>query len=151
MKPKSYRRKAPRPAALAKTRLTATPDPLAALVVEQVRAELPELLAVAIVDVASGSTLAAYSATATIDPDMAASFNAEVVKLKQKAMNALQLANEQLDDILITLSSQLHLLQLSPDGHRFIYLVVAGQHTNLGIARAVLRSQIGQLSSPAAA
>ncbi|QNH64035.1 hypothetical protein H4317_01950 [Hymenobacter sediminicola] len=118
------------------------------MVVEQVRAELPELLAVAVVDVASGTSLAAYSGTAAIDPDTAASFNAEVVKLKLKAMTALQLADEQLDDILITLSSQLHLLQLSPDGRRFIYLVVAGQNTNLGIARAVLRGQIGQLSAP---
>lgn len=123
-------------------------DPWAALVVEQVRAELPELLAVAVVDVASGASLAAHSGTATFNPATAASFNAEVVKLKLKAMAALQLAGEQLDDILITLSSQLHLLQLSPDGRRFIYLVVARQSTNLGIARAVLQGQINQLSAP---
>lgn len=138
MKPKSYRRKAsrqPKPIA---------PDPLAAWVVQQVLAELPELLAVAVVDVTSGASLAAH-ATAAIEPSTAASFNAEVVKLKQKAMTALKLTDEHLDDILITLSSQLHLLQLTPDGSRFIYLVVATQSTNLGIARAVLREQVGQL------
>ena len=108
-------------------------------------AELPELMAVAVVDVASGTSLAAHATTAAINPDTAASFNAEVVKLKQKAMAALQLVGEQLDDILITLSSQLHLLQLTPDGSRFIYLVVGTQSTNLGIARAVLREQVSRL------
>lgn len=103
-------------------------------------------MAVAVVDVASGTSLAAH-ATTTIDPDTAASFNAEVVKLKQKAMVALQLVDEQLDDILVTLSSQLHLLQLTPNGSRFIYLVVGAQSTNLGIARAVLREQISQLEA----
>lgn len=146
MKPKSYRRKTPRQAKLATPQPT-TPDPLAAQVVQQVLDELPELLAVAVVDVASGTNLAAH-ATAAIEPSTAASFNAEVVKLKQKAMAALQLTGECLDDILITLSSQLHLLQLTPDGSRFIYLVVGTQSTNLGIARAVLRAQISQLEVP---
>lgn len=143
MKPKSYRRKASRQPKSSSTQPIA-PDPLAAQVVQQVLAELPELLAVAVVDVTSGASLAAH-ATAAIEPSTAASFNAEVVKLKQKAMTALKLTDEHLDDILITLSSQLHLLQLTPDGSRFIYLVVATQSTNLGIARAVLREQVGQL------
>ncbi|WP_022825201.1 hypothetical protein [Hymenobacter norwichensis] len=143
MKPKSYRRKASRQSKSSSTQPIA-PDPLAAQVVQQVLAELPELLAVAVVDVASGANLAAH-ATAAIEPGTAASFNAEVVKLKQKAMTALKLTGECLNDILITLSNQLHLLQLTPDGSRFIYLVVATQSTNLGIARAVLREQIGQL------
>ncbi|WBA40816.1 hypothetical protein [Hymenobacter canadensis] len=122
------------------------PDPLAAQVIEQVRVELPELLAVAVVDVASGTSLAAHATTAAIDPATAATFNAQVVKLKQQAMAELQLADEQLGDILITLSSQLHLLQLTPDGQRFIYLVVASGSTNLGIAREVLRAQVRQLA-----
>ncbi|UOQ66537.1 hypothetical protein [Hymenobacter volaticus] len=139
MKPKSYRRKPPKPK-------PAAPDPLAARVVQQVLLELPELLAVAVVDVASGTSLAAHS-TATINPNTAASFNAEVVRQKQKAMAALELTDERIDDILITLSSQLHLLQLTPDSSRFIYLVVSAQYTNLGIAREVLRAQVSQLEA----
>jgi predicted regulator of Ras-like GTPase activity (Roadblock/LC7/MglB family) len=143
VKPKNYRRKASTSIKVSKTGL-ATPDPLANQVVQQVLAELPGLLAVAVVDVASGMSLAAHS-TATINPDTAATYNAEVVKQKQKAMAALLLTDERIDDILITLSSQLHLLQLTPDGRRFIYLVVSAQNTNLGIARQVLRAQVGQL------
>ncbi len=102
-------------------------------------------MAVAVVDVESGASLAAHSNMPGIDPTMAAAHNAEVVKLKQKAMTALQLVGEQIEDILITLSNQLHLLQLTTNGSRLIYLVVSTQNTNLGIARAVLRAQVGQL------
>lgn len=149
MKPKSYRRKGTRPSQALKKQL-APPDPLALQVVEQVRAELPELLAVAVVEVASGASVAAYSATPAINPDTAASFNARVVQLKRQAIAALQLEGEQLNDILITLTSQLHLLQLTPDGRRFIYLVMPAQNTSLGIAREVLRAQVSQLQEPAA-
>ncbi|UOG75250.1 hypothetical protein MTX78_01320 [Hymenobacter tibetensis] len=141
MKPKFYRSKAPRRSELSKPII---PDPAAARVVEQVQVELPGLMAVAVVDVASGTSLAAH-ATASINPNTAASFNAEVVKLKLKAMAALQLEGEQLHDVLITLSSQLHLLVLTPSGRRFIYLVIAEQNTNLAIAREVLRAQVSQL------
>ncbi|TGD81926.1 hypothetical protein EU557_08915 [Hymenobacter wooponensis] len=115
--------------------------------VHNVLAELPGLLAVAVVDVASGASLAAHSNVPTIDPNTAATFNAEVVKHKQKAMAALQLSDETIEDILITLSSQLHLLKLTENGDRFIYLVVNSHDTNLGIAREVLRAQAQQLET----
>ena len=139
MKPKSYRRRPPK-------QKPAAPDPLAARVVQQVLLELPDLLAVAVVDVASGTSLAAHS-TAIINPTTAASFNAEVVRQKQKAMAALALTDERIDDILVTLSSQLHLLQLTTDSSRFIYLAVSAQYTNLAIAREVLRAQVSQLEA----
>lgn len=143
MKPKSYRRKAPRQSE--KKIKLATPDPRAQAVVTQVLAELPEVLMVAVVDVASGTSLAAHSDSA-LNLATAATFNAQVVKLKQKAVTALQLGNEQLDDILITLSSQLHLMKLTSDGSKFIYLVVDARRSNLAMARLVLRVQAEHLS-----
>jgi hypothetical protein len=113
--------------------------------VQQVLAELPELMAVAVVDVASGISLASHS-NSIINPDTAATFNAEVVKLKQKAMAALQLDDEHLDDILVTLSNQLHLLKLASNGRKFIYLAVQAHTTNLAMAREVLRVQAEQLN-----
>ncbi|WP_245326210.1 hypothetical protein [Hymenobacter wooponensis] len=145
MKPKSYRKKSSRRPDKAPKPLT--PDPFATQVVHNVLAELPGLLAVAVVDVASGASLAAHSNVPTIDPNTAATFNAEVVKHKQKAMAALQLSDETIEDILITLSSQLHLLKLTENGDRFIYLVVNSHDTNLGIAREVLRAQAQQLET----
>ncbi|GGG37203.1 hypothetical protein [Hymenobacter glacieicola] len=140
MKPKSYRKKASRrPDRLPK------PDPLATLVVQNVLAQLPELLAVAVVEVATGTSLAVHTNSSAIDPGTAAAYNAEVVKHKLKALTALALQGEAIEDILITLSSQLHLLQLTDNGGRFIYLVVDSGSTSLAMAREVLRSQVGQL------
>jgi hypothetical protein len=63
-----------------------------------------------------------------------------VVKQKQKAMAALKLGGETIEDILITLTNQLHLLKLNASGTKFIYLVVNMRDTNLAIAREVLRT-----------
>jgi predicted regulator of Ras-like GTPase activity (Roadblock/LC7/MglB family) len=102
--------------------------------------DLPGLMAVAVVDVQSGMALASHSNTPSINPETAAAYNTEVVKQKQKAMSALKLQGETIEDILITLTNQLHLLKLNPAGTKFIYLVVNSRDTNLAIAREVLRS-----------
>ncbi len=70
--------------------------------------------------------------------DVAGAYNTEVVKQKQKAMNALKLHGAKIEDILITLSSQLHLIKLTDDGKKFIYLVVSSRDTNLASARELL-------------
>lgn len=148
MKPKSYRKKSSRRPDKAPRQLT--PNPLAAQVVLNILTELPGLLAVAVVDVESGTSLASHSNSLAINPATAAVYNAEVVKHKQKAMAALQLSDETIEDILITLSSQLHLLKVTEDGGRFIYLAVNAHDTNLGIAREVLRAQAHQLEAQVA-
>ena len=107
--------------------------------VQNIINDLPGLLAVAVVDISSGMSLASHS-NSSINPDTAAAYNTEVVKQKQKAMQALKLQGETIEDILITLSNQLHLIKLNPAGSKFIYLVVNSRDTNLAIAREVLRS-----------
>lgn len=57
-------------------------------------------------------------------------------------MAALKLTDETIEDILISLSSQIHLLKLNKQGNKFIYLVVSSRDTNLAIAREVLRNHI---------
>jgi hypothetical protein len=108
--------------------------------------DLPGLVAVAVVDVTSGMALASHSNSAAINPETAAAYNTEVVKQKQKAMAALKLTDETIEDILITLTNQLHLLKLNPTGNKFIYLVVNSRETNLAIAREVLRSHASQIN-----
>lgn len=119
----------------------------AADVVAQLRAELPQLLAVAVVDVASGASLAAHSASAALDLPTAARFQAGLVQRKHAALAALNLPDEQLEDILITLSSQLHLLRLTSTGERLISLVVDARTTNLALARDLLRTRAEQLDA----
>jgi hypothetical protein len=114
--------------------------------VEAIISDLPGLMAVAVVDVTSGMALASHSNSPSINPETAAAYNTEVVRQKQKAMTALKLTNETIEDILITLTNQLHLLKLTPNGNKFIYLVVNSRETNLAIAREVLRSTADQLN-----
>ena len=108
--------------------------------VQNIINDLPGLMAVAIVDISSGMSLASHS-NSGINPETAAAYNTEVVKQKQKAMTALELQGETIDDILITLTNQLHLIKLVADGKKFIYLVVNSRDTNLAIAREVVRAQ----------
>ena len=109
--------------------------------VQNIIDDLPQLIAVAIVEVSSGMCLASHSNSSTLNPETAAAYNTEVVKQKQKAMSALKLTGEKIDDILITLTNQLHLINLLDDGKKFIYLAVNSRDSNLAIARDVLRQQ----------
>lgn len=111
-------------------------------VVQGIISDLPGLMAVAVVDAGSGMSLASHSNSPSLNPDTAAAYNTEVVKQKQKAMAALKLTDETIEDILISLSSQIHLIKLNNSGNKFIYLVVSIRDTNLAIAREVLRTHV---------
>ena len=99
-------------------------------IVQAILAELPTLLAVAVVEVETGMPLASHANVADFDIETAAAYNTEVVKSKLKAITALKL-NQVIQDILLTLTDQLHLLKLSPDGKIFVYLAVNSRDTNL--------------------
>ena len=115
-------------------------------VVQDVLNDLPGLMAIAVVDITSGMALASHSNSPNLNPETAAAYNTEVVKQKQKAMSALKLTGENIEDILITLTNQLHLIKLAANGTKFIYLVVNSRETNLAIAREVLRGTAEQLN-----
>lgn len=117
---------------------TATP---AGQCVQNIINSLPSLVAVAVVDATSGMALASHSNSPHLNPETAAAYNTEVVKQKQKAMSALKLQGERIDDILTTLTNQLHLINVAEDGKKFIYLVVNARETNLAIARDVCRQE----------
>ncbi|MBD2767545.1 hypothetical protein IC235_06535 [Hymenobacter sp. BT664] len=114
--------------------------------IESIMTALPGLLAVAVVDLNSGLALASHSNSPGINPETAATYNTEVVRQKQKALVALKITDEEIQDILITLTNQLHLLMLSSDGTRFIYLVVNLRETNLAVAREVLRAHVDEIN-----
>ena len=107
--------------------------------VQEIIDSLPTLMAVAVVDIQSGMALASHSNVASLNPETAAAYNTEVVKQKLKAMSALKLQDEKIEDILMTLTNQMHLIKLSDDGKKFIYLVASSRDTNLAIARDVMR------------
>jgi hypothetical protein len=114
--------------------------------VQEIIDSLPTLMAVAVVDIQSGMALASHSNVASLNPETAAAYNTEVVKQKLKAMTALKLTSEKIEDILMTLTNQMHLIKLSDDGKKFIYLVASSRDTNLAIARDVVRQAAEMLN-----
>ena len=87
----------------------------------------------AVVDYNSGMMLA--SAGSGVDMELAAAGNTEVVRAKMKTMKALGL-NETIEDILITLGKQYHILRPSDRlPGIFLYFVLDNKRANLALAR----------------
>ena len=61
-----------------------------------------------------------------------------MAKSKYKAIEALGLKST-IQDIIITLSDQLHIIDMSENGEYFIYLAVDSSSGNLGMTRALLK------------
>lgn len=91
-------------------------------------------------------TFGSFSGVKSFDPEIASAYNVEVVKAKLKAVEALGLSDK-IDDILITLSSQIHLIKMAPNQKIFIYLAADSTKANLGMARAVLRKYSEEIES----
>jgi len=104
---------------------------------EEIRKNVPGYIAVAVTEIKSGISYYSNSAIADFDPELASAFNLEVVKAKLNAINALGL-NETIDDIMITLSSQIHIIDVADNNEYFIYLAVDSTKANLGMTKALL-------------
>jgi hypothetical protein len=99
-------------------------------------------LGVALVDWESGMPLGTLGGGKYLDLDLAGAGNTEVVRAKMRTMQSLQL-NDVIEDILITLGKQYHLIRLlsKAEGadHLFLYLVLDRSKANLALARHHLR------------
>ncbi|STC69534.1 MULTISPECIES: hypothetical protein [Corynebacterium] len=96
-----------------------------------------------VVDMTTGMAMASLSHQSDFDLDIAAAYNAEMVKAKVKTMQALNITSG-LQDMLITLDDQFHLIRMLNEGE-FVYAAVSSASTNLAMLRAVVNSNIKKL------
>jgi hypothetical protein len=96
----------------------------------------------ALVDWDSGMALGTLGGGKYLDLDLAAAGNTEVVRAKMRTLETLHL-NDSVEDILITLTTQYHLIRLLRDAggaqNLFLYLVLDRSKANLALARHHLK------------
>ena len=112
--------------------------------IAKIEQDVNGVIATAAVDLESGMTLAAKSNRSDFDLAVASAYNSELVKQKMKIMKALNL-KASLEDILLTLTDQIHVIRLLPGGGGFIYLAADRASTNVAILRTSLSKHLSAL------
>ena len=106
-------------------------------------------LGASLVDWDSGMSLGNLGGGKYLDLDVAAAGNTEVIRAKMRTMESLRL-DDNIEDILITLNKQYHLIRLLKNSRNeqglFLYLVLDRQKANLALARHQLRQIEAELT-----
>jgi len=110
-----------------------------------IAADMPGFLAASLVDLDSGMTLGVYAKDEDFDLAAASAYNSELVKQKQKVMEALGLDME-LEDMILTLTDQIHVIKLVTPT-TFLYLAADRPHTNLAIVRNAVNKHAPALAA----
>lgn len=112
-------------------------------VLEKIATDANGFIAASLVDLDSGMTLAIKASRTDFDLTAASAYNSELVKQKLKIMRTLGLSGA-IEDMLITLSDQIHLIKLVGP-NTFLYLAVDRKQSNLALVRSAVNKHAGAL------
>ncbi|KAF2507407.1 hypothetical protein [Flavobacterium foetidum] len=105
---------------------------------EDLKKNVPGFIAVSVAEIKSGMSYYSQSVLSDFDPELASAYNLEVVKAKMSAIKALNLKDQVIDNVMITLTSQIHIIDVSDNQEYFIYLAVDSTKANLGMTKSIL-------------
>lgn len=109
-------------------------------VLDKIQGDITGFIAASLVDLDSGMTLAVKSLRSDFDLTAASAYNSELVKQKLKIMKTLGLTGT-IEDMLISLSDQIHIVKLL-NGGTFLYLAVDKKQSNLAIVRTAVQKHL---------
>jgi hypothetical protein len=101
--------------------------------------ELPDLVAVAVIDTGSSKMVAAYTATPTFDPYKLTGRSTALFRGLRRMLSAPWLQGQQVTDLVVMLDEQLHYLRPVGPRRLIVYLVVRLADSNMSLVRDILR------------
>ena len=113
-------------------------------VIEKIQHDASGFIAASLVDLESGMTLAVKAARSDFDLTAASAYNSELVKQKLKIMATLGIAGG-IEDMLITLTDQIHLIKMVSKS-TFLYLAVDRSQSNIAIVRTAVGKHAAALA-----
>ena len=113
-------------------------------VLEKISQDANGFIAASLVDLDSGMTLAIKAARSDFDLTAASAYNSELVKQKLKIMRTLGLSGA-IEDMLITLTDQIHLIKLVGT-NTFLYLAVDRKQSNIALVRSAVNKHASGLT-----
>jgi predicted regulator of Ras-like GTPase activity (Roadblock/LC7/MglB family) len=112
-------------------------------VLEKISTDANGFIAASLVDLDSGMTLAIKASRTDFDLTAASAYNSELVKQKLKIMRTLGLTGT-IEDMLITLTDQIHLVKLVGP-NTFLYLAVDKKQSNIALVRSAVNKHANAL------
>ena len=108
------------------------------VVLEELTREIPNVIAAEVVCIDDGTPLAATSQDPSFDPEIAAAYFAEVVKINEKALEALK-KGRRLEEVLLTTDEFYLVVRILSDTRFYLGLAIA-KDGNIGMARMVMKT-----------
>ena len=110
-----------------------------------IASQISGTIGLSVVELTTGLPLAVYSTQKDFDLDVAAAYNAEVVKQKMKAMEALSLKDQAITEMVIYLTTQTHFIRFINQDY-ILYFAVDTTLSNVAMIKIVLNKEMPKIN-----